>query len=154
MAATVSSLFFISWPSSALSDVCSQKSAVKDFDERGGKKQERAKCVRRKGKLGMGARWKSLILPCSEFTHSQLPLNFQSPSLIFSFCHLPSPTLITLCTLLSCPHTQTRVWTASHAPLLQLGESQLLTLFPDSFQFGTEPLGRCGTAQCLHTPPY
>lgn len=61
MAATVSCLFFISWPSSALSDVCSQKSAVKDFDEQGGKKQERAKCVRRKGKLGMGARWKSLI---------------------------------------------------------------------------------------------
>lgn len=37
---------------------------------------------------------------------------------------------------------------------LQLGKIQRLPPFPNSFQFGTEPPGQGGTAQCLRTPPY
>ena len=54
---------------------------------------------------------------------------------------------------LSLTHTHTSE-PASHTLRLQLGKIQRLPLFPEPFQFGTEPLGHCGTAQCLHTPPY
>lgn len=125
-------------------------------EEEGGRE-----CVRGKGRLRKRARRKSLILPISEFSHSQstathssasIPHFFRSSLFLFIASHLLSLTLITLCTFLSLSHTH--VWADSHTPPLQLGKIQRLPPFPESFQFGTEPLGHCGTAQCLHTPPY
>lgn len=109
-----------SCPSSAPSDVCSQKSAVKDFDERGGKKREGHEYVREAKKR---ARRKSLILPSSEFTHSHstathppvsIPHFFPSSPFLFIASHLLSLTLITLCTFLS--HTHAHLSSQPHTP--------------------------------------
>lgn len=86
-------------PSSAPSDVCSQKSAVKDFDERGGKKREGHEYVREAKKR---ARRKSLILPSSEFTHSHSTATHPSVSIPHFFPS--SPFLFIASHLLSDPH--------------------------------------------------
>lgn len=79
-------------PGSAPSDVCSQKSAVKDFDERGGMKG------------AGGGRRKSLILPSWEFTHSQPTATHAPLSIRPSFLSLSSPFIYCLSSSLSDPH--------------------------------------------------
>lgn len=101
----------------------------------------------KRGKLGKkGPEENSFLSPC------RLPLIPQSPShlSLFIASYLPPGPSRSLRALLILhvrlsrrPHTR-----------LQLGKIQRLPPFPDSFQFGTEPPGQCGTAQCLHTLPY
>lgn len=153
-------------------DVCSQKSAVKrlwwarrEEEEEEEEEGDGGRAWERGGKKR--AKRKSLILQSSEFTQSHstathppvsIPHFFPSSSPPFFFFYL-LPVIFSL----SDPHhslhisfslTHRHIWAASHTPRLQLGKIQRLPPFPESFQFGTKPLGHRGTAQCLHTPPY
>lgn len=100
--------------------MCSQKSAVKDFDERGGKKREGHEYVREAKKR---ARRKSLILPSSEFTHSHstathpsvsVPHFFPSSPFLFIASHLLSDPHHSLHISLS--HTHARLSSQPHTP--------------------------------------
>lgn len=137
-------------PALPRSDVRSQKSAVRDFDERGEEREGRL--LGREGGRGKGGQSK---IPFGVFSLSAAP--FYSLRRIFSYL-LPlifRLTRFTLCVLSSSCLALTHVCLSRRPHTrLQLGKIQRLPPFPDSFQFGTEPPGHCGTAQCLHTPPY
>lgn len=146
-----------SCPGSAPSDVCSQKSAVKRLWWVRREEEERGAGVfERKGRARKGPEENPSFsrLELNLTNLAQLPLMLQSPVLIsFSFLSLYLlPLIFSLSAHFSMPLAH--IWAASHTLRLQLGKIQRLLLFPESFQFGTEPLGHCGTAQCLHTPPY
>lgn len=137
-------------PGSAPSDVCSQKSAVR-----------RLWWARRGASVlwGWGARRGPEENPsfsgASEFTRFHSTATHPSVSIphffplfaLFIWCLSSSRSLSdphhSLRGSLSFTHvsSQPATLTHTHSPKLQLGKIQRLPLFPESFQFGTEPLG-------------
>ncbi|KAF6738378.1 hypothetical protein FQA47_012417 [Oryzias melastigma] len=125
-------------------------------------------CVsrQRQGKKRTG-RKSPLILRNSDFTQSHSSATHPSVSIPYFLTfhtHINTPLPLPSSLYLSDPHhsqplsplftyTQTSE-PASRTLRLQLAKIQRLPPFPESFQFGAEPRGHSGTAQCLHTLPY
>ena len=129
-------------------------------------KRGRSKSVRQRGKLGKKGQEE---IPCAPvfgvFSLSVDCHSFFSLHRIFSFliyCLLSSVGLVSLSAHLSLSLSLTHTQTGSHARTFKQVSAHPAAIRQDSasasisrlFQFGPEPPGHCGTAQCLHTPPY